>query len=216
MPVLSEQIAEVAPSVSVERRRLMIALASASRRVPRERIVVTTAGRPVGIAAIANATATVKTSVNVCPRAMLIATEATSASPAIVTSCLVSFSSWTVSGDFESSWRWSIPEMCPTSVAIAGGGDDELAGAAGDVGVHVDHVGAVAERRIGRVDGLDALAHRKALARQRGLRDLQRRGGEHAPVGGDDVAGLDRDDVPGHQLFGRDLRERRRRGARAP
>ena len=103
MPVLSEQIAEVAPSVSVERRRLTIAFASASRRVPRERIVVTTAGRPVGIAAIANATATVNTSVKLCPRAMLIATEATSARPAIVTSCLVSFSSCSVSGDFDSS-----------------------------------------------------------------------------------------------------------------
>ena len=80
MPVLSEQIADVAPSVSVERSRLTIALASASSRVPRDRIVVTTAGRPVGIAAIANATATVKTSVNDWPRAMLIATEATSAS----------------------------------------------------------------------------------------------------------------------------------------
>ena len=49
---------------------------------------------------------------------MLIATEATSASPAIVTSCLVSFSSWTVSGDFDSSWPCSIPEMWPTSVAM--------------------------------------------------------------------------------------------------
>ena len=118
VPVLSEQIADVAPSVSVERRRLMIALASASRRVPRERIVVTTAGRPVGIAAIANATATVKTSVKLWPRAMLMATDATSARPAIVTSCLVSCSSWIVSGDLLSSWRWSMPEMWPTSVAI--------------------------------------------------------------------------------------------------
>ena len=118
VPVLSEQIADVAPSVSVERRRLMIALASASSRVPRERIVVTTAGRPVGIAAIANATATVNTSVNVWPRAMLSTTEATSARPAIVTSCLVSFSSWTVSGDFDSVCVRSIPEMWPTSVAI--------------------------------------------------------------------------------------------------
>ena len=49
---------------------------------------------------------------------MLIATDATSASPAIVTSCLVSFSSWIVSGDLLSSWRWSMPEMWPTSVAI--------------------------------------------------------------------------------------------------
>ena len=118
MPVLSEQIADVAPRVSVERSRLTIALASASRRVPRERIVVTTAGSPVGIAAIANATATVKTSVKLWPRAMLSTTEATSARPAIVTSCLVSFSSWTVSGDLLSSCVCSIPEMWPTSVAM--------------------------------------------------------------------------------------------------
>jgi hypothetical protein len=32
---------------------------------------------------------------------------------------LVSFSSWTVSGDFDSSWAWSIPEMWPKSVAMA-------------------------------------------------------------------------------------------------
>ncbi len=49
---------------------------------------------------------------------MLIATEATSARPAIVTSCLVSFSSCVVSGDLLSSWPCSIPEMWPTSVAI--------------------------------------------------------------------------------------------------
>ena len=49
---------------------------------------------------------------------MFSATDTTSASPAIVTSCLVSFSSCTVSGDLESSWCCSIPEMCPTSVAI--------------------------------------------------------------------------------------------------
>ena len=35
-----------------------------------------------------------------------------------MTSCLVSFSSCTVSGDFESSWACSIPEMWPTSVGI--------------------------------------------------------------------------------------------------
>ena len=60
----------------------------------------------------------VKTSLKLCPRAMLSTIEATSAKAAIVTSCLVSFSSWTVSGDFDSSWAWSIPEMWPTSVAM--------------------------------------------------------------------------------------------------
>ena len=206
----------MAPSVSVERSRLMIALASASRRVPRERIVVTTAGSPVGIAAIANATATVKTSVKLCPRAMLSTTEATSASPAIVTSCLVSFSSWTVSGDFDSSWRLEHPGDVADLRRHARRGDDELAGPARDVGVHVDHVRAVAERGIGRRHRLDALAHRQALAGQRRLGHLERRRREHAAVGRHDVAGLDRDDVPGHELLGRQLRRARRRGARAP
>ena len=127
MPVLSEQIADVAPSVSVERSRLTIALASASRRVPRERIVVTTAGRPVGIAAIANATATVNTSVKLCPRAMLSTTDATSARPAIVTSCLVSFSSCTVSGDFDSSCALQHPRDVADLGRHARRRDDELA-----------------------------------------------------------------------------------------
>jgi hypothetical protein len=50
---LSEQIADVEPSVSTDRSRLTIAPFAASACVPSESIVVTTAGRPVGIAAIA-------------------------------------------------------------------------------------------------------------------------------------------------------------------
>ena len=56
--------------------------------------------------------------------------------------------------------------------------------------------------------GLDALADRQALAGQRRLGDLERRRRQHAPVGRDDVARLDRDDVAGHELLGRQLRER--------
>src|SRR3954454_5924256 len=118
VPVLSEQIADVAPSVSVERNRLTIALAPARSWVPRERMVVTTGGRPVGIAAIANATATVNTSVKLCPRAMFSTIETTSASAAIVTSCLVNRSNCTVNGDLDSSWPANMPEMWPTSVPI--------------------------------------------------------------------------------------------------
>ena len=44
--------------------------------------------------------------------------EATSARAAIVTSCLVSFSSWMVSGDLDSSCACYMPEMWPTSVAM--------------------------------------------------------------------------------------------------
>jgi hypothetical protein len=80
--------------------------------------------------------------------------------------------------------------------------------AARDVRVHVDHVGAVAERGLGRLDRFHPLAHRQALAGQRRLGDLQRRRAEQAPVGRYHVARLDRDDVTGHQLLGRHLRER--------
>src|SRR6185436_662476 len=81
VPVLSEQIADVEPSVSVERRRFMIAFAFASICVPYERIVVTTAGRPVGIAAIAKAIAAVKTVLNDWPRDELRMIEIATAVP---------------------------------------------------------------------------------------------------------------------------------------
>ena len=57
VPVLSELRAEVEPSVSTERRRFMIAPASASIWEPFERMAVTTAGSAVGMAATAKATA---------------------------------------------------------------------------------------------------------------------------------------------------------------
>ena len=57
VPVLSELMAEVEPSVSTERSRFTIAPAAASVFVPIDSSVVTTAGRPVGTAATANATA---------------------------------------------------------------------------------------------------------------------------------------------------------------
>ena len=57
VPVLSELIAEVEPSVSTERSCLTIAPAFASFWVPYERIVVMTAGRPVGMAETAKAIA---------------------------------------------------------------------------------------------------------------------------------------------------------------
>ncbi len=64
MPVLSELIADVDPSVSTERSRLTIAPAAASVWVPSERIAVTTAGRPVGMAETENAIAVRNSSSN--------------------------------------------------------------------------------------------------------------------------------------------------------
>jgi hypothetical protein len=57
VPVLSELMADVEPSVSTERSRLTIAPALARVEVPAASTVVTTAGRPVGIAETAKATA---------------------------------------------------------------------------------------------------------------------------------------------------------------
>ena len=103
MPVLSELIADVEPSVSVERRRFMIAFAFASCCVPYDRIVVITAGRPVGIAAIANAIAAVTTVSNAWPRERLSTTEITTAVPESTRIWFVSFFSCFVSGESSSS-----------------------------------------------------------------------------------------------------------------
>ena len=91
VPVLSELIAEVEPSVSVERSRFTIAFARARICVPSERIVVTTAGRPVGIAEMANAIAAVKTVLKLSPRDRLRIIEIATATPAISRIWLVSF-----------------------------------------------------------------------------------------------------------------------------
>ncbi len=76
-----------------------------------------------------------------------------------------------------------------------GRGDDEVTRAAGDVGVHVHHVGPVAQRRADARHRLGALGDGQALPGQRRLVDLQR-GRRHQP-----------DDIAGNQLPGGDLRE---------
>jgi hypothetical protein len=84
----------------------------------------------------------------------------------------------------------------------AGGGDDQLAAAAGDRGVHEDHVLAVAEWHVGPVDRVGAFTRRLALAGERRLLDLEVVGQQQAAVGGHAVAGLDQHDVARHQLAG--------------
>ncbi len=118
MPVLSEQIADVEPSVSTERRRFTIAPFAASACVPSESTVVTTAGSPVGIAATARLIPIRKSSSKSSPRISPSTTTSARAAPAMIVSRTVSWSSWRVSGVF-SCWTWfSIPEIRPTSVAI--------------------------------------------------------------------------------------------------
>ena len=60
VPVLSEQMTDVQPSVSTDGRLRTMAFFLAMRRVPRARQVVMTAGRPSGMAATASATAILK------------------------------------------------------------------------------------------------------------------------------------------------------------
>src|ERR1700759_2067972 len=118
VPVLSELIAEVEPSVSVDCNRFMIAPTRASACVPEARIAVTTAGRFSGMAPTAKATAAVKTTVNLSPRTRFKTIDTTKAIPAIHRICRVSLSSWRVSGVLAACSACSIPEMWPTSVAI--------------------------------------------------------------------------------------------------
>ena len=99
MPVLSEQIADVEPSVSTDRSRLMIALA-ASACVPSESMVVTTAGSPVGIAAIARAMPITNRSSKSSPRMSPNRITSPSATAAMIVMITVSWSSWRVSGVF--------------------------------------------------------------------------------------------------------------------
>jgi len=109
-------IGDVEPSVSVERRRFTIAFARASICVPSDRIVVTTAGRPVGIAEIANAIAAVKTVLKLSPRERLRMIDTATAAPAMNRIWRVSFASCRVSGVVVSSSACSRFEMWPTSV----------------------------------------------------------------------------------------------------
>ena len=114
---------------------------------------------------------------------------------------LVSFLSWTVSGVSASSVACSMCEMCPTSVDIPVAVTTNCARAPGHVRVHVDHVGAVAERRLGRLDGLPR-PWRRAGSRRSAPTPPPR---ASPPTAGGrrrhDVARLDRDDVPGHELL---------------
>ncbi len=111
-------MADVAPSVSTDRSRLMIAPFSANCCVPIERSVVTTAGIPVGIAEIAR----LMPRSNICSadwsRYSPMATMSTSAAAAAIVIAMVSWSSCLVSGVFSCSTCPSMFEMAPISVCI--------------------------------------------------------------------------------------------------
>ena len=118
MPVLSEQMAETEPSVSTEGSRLTMAPWAASARVPIEYMVVTTAGRPVGMAEIARAMPAMKIVSKVSPwlrPRMTIKTNARPASPAMM---MVSLSSCFCKGVLSDSVLLSRSAMLPISVPM--------------------------------------------------------------------------------------------------
>ena len=87
-------------------------------------------------------------------------------------------------------------------------GDQQRAGAARHGRVLERHVGAVAERDLLVGERDHVLADRGALAGQRGFLRLHRGGPQQPAVGGHDVAGLQLDDVAGHQVVRGDLHQR--------
>ena len=97
------------------------------------------------------------------------------------------------------------PGDVPDLARHPGGRDHHLAPAPRDLRVHVRHVDPVTEWHVLAGDRVEALGHGCALAGESGLFDLQRRRHQDPSVGRHLVAGLEADDVPGNQLFGRDL-----------
>ena len=121
MPVLSEQMTVVDPSVSTEASRFMIALRLASRPTPIARVTVTTAGRPSGMAATASATELISASLTASPSMRGACTSATTNTAATATRAINASrlpSAWICScnGVGFSSAAPSRPARRPTSV----------------------------------------------------------------------------------------------------
>ena len=118
VPVLSEQIADVEPSVSTAGSRLTMALRRAISRVPIESSAVTTAGRPVGIAATARATPVMNRVSNDSPRARPSSTTRTSATAAMDAMIFDRASSCFCRGVLLVSVLASMSAMWPISVSM--------------------------------------------------------------------------------------------------
>ena len=75
----------------------------------------------------------------------------------------------------------------------------------GDRRVHEREADPIAEADVVARDRRDVLQHRRALAGERGLLDLEGGGHQQPPVGGHPVARFEEHDVARHQLGGVDL-----------
>ena len=115
MPVLSELIAEVKPSVSTDGRSFTIALRLARSTLPSDRIIWVTVGSASGMAAIARATALTNSTSQASPRVRPSANITTIVRPAAAAIHRVSGLSSAVSGDFSLArgreHRRDLPEL---------------------------------------------------------------------------------------------------------
>ena len=117
VPVLSELIAEVKPSVSTDGSSLTIALRLARSTPPSERIIWVTVGSASGTAAIARVTALTNSTSQASPRERPSTNITTIVRPAAAAIQRVSRSSSAVSGVFSLAVADSIAEIFPSSVS---------------------------------------------------------------------------------------------------
>jgi hypothetical protein len=116
VPVLSELIAEVDPSVSTAGRSFTMAFRLARSTPPRDRMVCVTVGSASGMAAMASETAATNSASHAWPRARPSANITIIVRPAAAAIHSVSLLSSTVSGDSSVAVLASIPEILPSSV----------------------------------------------------------------------------------------------------
>jgi len=83
--------------------------------------------------------------------------------------------------------------------------DDDLGPAAREQGVHVEHVGALGQGNVRRLQRVKLLADRQRLARQGGLVNFQPRRKKQSAVSRNRVARLQQNHIPRHQIFSRDF-----------
>ena len=116
VPVLSELIADVKPSVSTDGSSFTIALRLARSTPPSDRIIWVTVGSASGTAAMARVTALTNRTSHASPRARPRANITTIVNPAAAAIQRVSRSSSAVSGVFSLPSAESMAEIFPSSV----------------------------------------------------------------------------------------------------
>ncbi len=158
------------------------------------------------MAATANATALRNSSWSWTPRYRPSPIEITSATPAMTRIWLVSASSCLVSGVFSMPVALSIPLMWPTSVAMPVV-VTRMVPAPRVTWQFMNAMSTRSPSAASAATAVDLLGRRHALAGQRGFVDLERRGGQDAGVGRDEIARLDVHDVARDELVHRDLGE---------